>query len=156
MKVQQIRLDDNNPEHRQLSIYRTGLINRVRLDDREYRVYGTLELSAHDYAALFHYSIIEALNQLPFISETSNGLDSWDEAFLHNSRLGTMQKIIAEKSASINPEKKEMILLGWHDQPLRVAYLREIEPARFLLFLENLTRFVAESEKEGYDLEFIL
>ena len=156
MNVQHILLDDNNPEHRQLSIYRTGMISRIRLDDPEYKVYATLELPAHDYAALFHYGMTEALNRLPFISESNNGLDSWDEAFLHNSSLATMNKIIEERAVLINPEKSERILLGWHDQPLRVAYLREIDPARFLIFLNTLTEFVAESEKEGYDLEFIL
>ena len=156
MNAQHILINDSNPEHRELSIYRTGKVNRVRLQDKTYTIYHTLEMDAHDYAAFFHYGIAEALNKLPFLSESSNGLDSWDEAFLHNSSLGSMNRIIEERKAAINPEKKEIILLGWHDQPLRVAYLREIDPAKFLAFIATLKQFVEESEAQGCDLEFIL
>jgi hypothetical protein len=156
MNVQHILINDSNPEHRELSIYRTGKVNRVRLQDTTYTTYHSLEIDAHNYAAFFHYGIAEALNKLPFLSESSNGLDSWDEAFLHNSGLESMNRIIDECTATINPEKKEIILLGWHDQPLRVAYLREIDPARFLAFITTLKQFVEESEAQGCDLEFIL
>jgi len=67
-----------------------------------------------------------------------------------------MNNIIAERVKSINPEKKEMILLGWQDQPVGVAYIRDLDPARFLAFLKALRQFIAESEAEGYDLEFML
>jgi hypothetical protein len=156
MNVQHILIDDNNPEYRNLSIYRTGKVNRVKLEDKAYKIYSSREIDAHDYAAFFHYGFPEALNPLPFISESNNGLDSWDEAFLHNSSLGVMNNIIDEHLKSINPEKKEMILLGWQDQPVGVAYLRDLDPARFLVFLQALRQFVEESEKEGYDLEFML
>ena len=156
MNVQHILIDDNNPRHRELSIYRTGKINRVKLQDKTYTTYSSFEIGAHDYAALFHYGIVESLNKLPFISESGNGLDSWDESFLHNSRLSAMTGIIDDSIASINPEKKEMILLGWQDQPVGVAYLRDIDPTRFLAFLGSLRQFVVESEAEGCDLEFIL
>ena len=156
MNVQHIIINDSNPEHRELSIYRTGKINRVKLQDKTYTTYHSLEMDGHDYAAFFHYGIAETLNKLPFMSESNNGLDSWDEAFLHNSSLASMNRILDECTTTINPEKKETILLGWHDQPLQVAYLREIEPAKFLAFIATLKQFVEESEASGCDLEFIL
>jgi hypothetical protein len=115
-----------------------------------------MEIDAHNYAAFFHYNLPELLNNLPFISECGNGLDSWDEAFLHNSSLGTMKNIIDERMASINPEHHETILLGWQNQPVGVAYVRDIEPGRFLEFLGKLSGFVEESADAGCDLEFIL
>ena len=156
MNVQHILIDDNNAAHRELSIYRTGSINSVRLQDATYKIYRSMEIGAPDYAAFFHYGFPEALNQLPFISESNNGLDSWDEAFLHNSSLAMMKSILDECARSISTEKHEMILLGWQDQPVGVAYLRDLDPARFLAFLGTLRQFVEESEAEGYDLEFIL
>ncbi len=156
MNVQHILIDDNNAAHRELSIYRTGSINSVRLQDATYKIYRSMEIGAPDYAAFFHYGFPEALNQLPFISESNNGLDSWDEAFLHNSSLAMMKSILDECATAINTEKHEMILLGWQDQPVGVAYLRDLDPARFLAFLGTLRQFVAESESDGYDLEFIL
>ena len=156
MNVQHILIDDNNAAHRELSIYRTGSINSVRLQDTTYKIYRSMEIGAPDYAAFFHYGFPEALNQLPFISESNNGLDSWDEAFLHNSSLAMMKSILDECATAISTEKHETILLGWQDQPVGVAYLRDLDPARFLAFLGTLRQFVAESEAEGYDLEFIL
>ena len=156
MNVQHILIDDNNAEHRDLSIYRTGKINRVRLEDKAYKIYSSIDIDAHDYAAFFHYGFAEALNTLPFISESNNGLDSWDEAFLHTGNLARMNSIIDERLKSINPETKEMILLGWQDQPIGVAYLRDLNPAKFLAFLQTLMQFIAESEAEGFDLEFML
>ncbi len=156
MNVQHILIDDNNAAHRDLSIYRNGQINRIRLRDTIYKIYHSIEIGAPDYAAFFHYGFPEALNQLPFISESNNGLDSWDEAFLHNSSLAMMNTILGECATAINPKKHEMILLGWQDQPVGVAYLRDLDPARFLAFLGTLRQFVSESEAEGYDLEFIL
>ncbi len=156
MKVHRILIDDNSPVHRGLSIYRTGTINRVRLQEISYKAYRSLEIDAHNYAALFHYGLPELLNTLPFISESGNGLDSWDEAFLHNSSLGSMKKIIDERMASIDPEHHETILLGWQDQPVGVAYFRDIDPGRFLEFLAKLRAFVEESAEAGADLEFIL
>ncbi len=156
MNVQHILIDDNNAEHRELSIYRTGSINRVRLQDKTYKIYRSMEIGAPDYAAFFHYGFPEALNRLPFLSESNNGLDSWDEAFLDNSSLALMNSIIDECQSAINPEKRERILLGWQDQPVGVAYLRDLDPARFLAFLQTLRQFIAESEAEGYDLEFML
>jgi hypothetical protein len=156
MNVNHIIIDDNNPEHRELSICRTGSINRVRLQDKAYKTYCSIEICAHDYAAFFHYGLAEALNTLSFISESGNGLDSWDEAFLHNSSLPSMNRIIGECMAGIDPEKNEKILLGWQDQPAAVAYLRNIETGKFLAFLGTLVQFVEESAAEGCDLEFIL
>jgi hypothetical protein len=156
MKVHHIIIDDTNPEHLALSICRFGRINRVRLGDSSYTAYGSLEIGAHDYAALFHYGIIEALNRLPFLSETGNGLDSWDEAFLHSSSLPAMLSIIETSAAAIKPEAGERILLGWQDSPERVAYLRDIDPAAFLSFIDMLVKFTGESAAEGYDLEFLL
>ena len=156
MNVHHILIDDSKAEHRDLSIYRTGRINRVRLEDKEYRIYHSMEIGAPDYAAFFHYGFPEVLNRLPFLSESNNGLDSWDEAFLHNSSLAMMNAIIDVCVTAINPENHEMILLGWQDQPVGVAYLRDLDPARFLAFLKTLRQFVEESEAEGYDLECIL
>ncbi len=156
MNVHYIVIDDNNAEHRDLSIYRIGRINRIRLEDKIYKIYHSLDIGAPDYAAFFHYGFPEALNQLPFLSESNNGLDSWDEAFLHNSSLAMMNTIIETCITAINPEKQETILLGWQDQPIGVAYLRHLDPAGFLAFLKSLRQFIAESEAKGYDLEFIL
>jgi len=156
MTVQYILLDDSNPEHRNLSIWRKGVINRVRLEDKSYRAYGSMEIDAHDYAAMFHFNVAEVLNALAFISESGNGLDSWDESFLHNSSLGAMKRIIGECRAGIEPDKSETILLGWQDQPVSVAYMRNIDTSRFLAFLDTLMQFVEETEAEGCDLEFIL
>ncbi len=156
MNVQHIIINDSNPEHRELSIYRIGKVNRVNLQDKTYTTYHSLEMDGHDYAAFFHYGIAEALNKLPFMSESNNGLDSWDEAFLHNSSLASMNRILDECATTIDPKKKETILLGWHDQPLRVAYLREIDPAKFVAFIATLKEFVEESDALGCDLEFIL
>ncbi|TLU85684.1 MAG: hypothetical protein FDX21_05525 [Chlorobium sp.] len=156
MNVQHILIDDNSAIHRELSICRTGAINQIRLEDASYKAYGTLEIDAHNYAAFFHYGLPELLNNLPFISESGNGLESWDEAFLHNSSLGSMKKIIDERMASIDPGHHETILLGWHDQPVGVAYFRDIEAGRFVEFLGTLRKFVEESSEEKYDLEFIL
>ena len=156
MNVQHILINDSNSEHRELSIYRTGTVNRIRLQDKTYTTYNSLAIDAHDYAAFFHYGIAEALNKLPFLSENNNGLDSWDEAFLHNSSLKSMISIIDERITAIDPENKETILLGWQDQPLRLAYLREIDPTKFLAFLVLLKQFIEKSEAQGCDLEFIL
>jgi hypothetical protein len=156
MNVNYLLIDDNNPEHSALSICRTGSVNRIRLNDATYRSYGTIDISAHNYAAFFHYGITEELNRLPFISESNNGLDSWDEALLHNSNIMALTRIIEEKRSAIEPEKSETILLGWQDEPVRVAYMRKIDPAIFLAFLETLVQFAEESAAQGFDLEFIL
>jgi hypothetical protein len=156
MKVHHIVIDDTNPEHLALSICRSGKINRVRLGDSSYRTYGTMDIDAHNYAALFHYGIVESLNRLPFVSETGNGLDSWDEAFLHNSSIPALLEIIGDSISSARAEGKERILLGWQDQPVGVAYLRDIDAAKFLAFLFSFRQFAGESAAEGFDLEFLL
>lgn len=156
MDITHIIIDDNSPAHRELSIYRTGTINQVHLTDNNYRTYGTLEISAHDHTALFHYSIIESLNELPFVSEAGHGLDSWDEAFLHHSQLGKMLSILNVEGKKIIPGKKEQALLGWHDTPAAAAYWRTIDSQEFLSFLDKLKTFVEESIEDKYDLEFIL
>jgi len=156
MNIHRILIDDNNPEHRELSIYRSGRINRVRLQDTSYNIYASIEIDAHDYAAFFHYDLPEFLNRLPFISESRNGLDSWDEAFLHHSSLGSMNQIIAERMALMQNERHERILIGWQDQPVGVAYFRDLDPARFMVFLGKLREFVEKSAESGCDLEFML
>lgn len=156
MNVHHILIDDRNPEHCELSICRSGTVNRIRLQDPDYSIYASLDIDAHDYAALFHYRVIEACNALPFLSESSNGLDSWDEAFLHRSNLRRLAAILSDAAGKINLQKSETIVLGWQDQPVAVAYLRRIDPQKTLDFLEKLLLFVNESEKEECDLEFIL
>ena len=156
MEITHILIDDANQAHRELSIYRTGEINRVRLTDNDYRTYGTLEISAHNHTALFHFDIVESLNELPFISETGHGLDSWDEAFLHHSQLEKMLSILREAEQKIDPRKQEKALLGWHDTPVAAAYWRTIDPEEFLSFLKKLKAFVSETIEHGFDLEFIL
>ena len=156
MTARHILIDDQNPLHRELPIYRAGEAGAVRLSDSEYKVYDSMEINAHDYAALFHYGVIEALNALPFISESKNGLDSWDEAFLASANIAAMLTIIdncIEKIAGKNPER---IVLGWQDDPERIAYWREIDPANTLDFLRKLRDFAAKAAADGYDLEFIL
>ena len=156
MEITHILIDYANPAHQELSIYRAGEINRVRLTDNDYRTYGTLDISAHNHTALFHFDIVESLNELPFISETGHGLDSWDEAFLHHSQLEKMLSILREVEQKIDPEKQEKALLGWHDTPVAAAYWRTIDPEEFLSFLKKLKAFVSETIEHGFDLEFIL
>jgi len=155
MKVTYILIDDADPRHRELSIYRQGTINRVMLEDSGYRVYSSIAIDAHNYAALFHYGLADALGSLPFMSESGNGLDSWDEAFLHCSSLKAMLNIIAGERKKIDPQNPETILLGWQEEP-PAAFLREIDPNRFLSFLNELSLFVRATVKEEADLEFIL
>jgi hypothetical protein len=156
MTVRHILIDDRNSLHRELPIYRTGQVGTVRLTDNDYMAYHTLDISAHDMAALFHYGVIEALNTLPFISETNNGLDSWDEAFLPSGTIETMNRIIDDCIDDISGKKTERIVLGWQDDPERIAYWREIDPAKTLDFLRKLRDFAAKAAADEYDLEFIL
>ena len=167
MNVTHILIDDANPLHRDLPICRSGQISTVRLSDKDYRVYDSLEISAHDLAALFHFGVVEALNTLPFISESNKGLDSWDEAFLPSGQIPAMLRIIGECIEAITEKKPEQVLLGWHELPEKtglepdgaphgIAYWRVIDPARSLEFLGRLRDFAATAAEEGFDLEFIL
>jgi hypothetical protein len=156
MNVTHILIDDSNPLHRELPIYRTGQVGTVRLADNDYKVYSSIEISAHDYAALFHYRIVEAINELPFISESKNGLDSWDEAFLPSGNIGAMVRIIGECMRQVTEKEPERILLGWQDDPERIGYWRAIDPVRTVGFLGRLRDFASAAASEGYDLEFIL
>jgi hypothetical protein len=156
MTVRHILIDDQNPLYRELAIYRAGQGNAVRLSDSDYKIYDSMEIDAHDYAALFHYGVIEALNALPFISESNNGLDSWDEAFLASASIGSMNGILDGCIDSITGKSPERIVLGWQDDPERIAYWREIDPEKTLAFLRKLRDFAAHAAEKGYDLEFIL
>ncbi|MBN1928429.1 MAG: hypothetical protein JW764_02675 [Chlorobiaceae bacterium] len=156
MTVTHILLDDRNPLHRELPIYRAGQIGTVKLSDSEYKIYDSMEINAHDYAALFHFGVIEALNALPFISESKNGLDSWDEAFLASANIAAMLTLIDNCIETIAGKSPERIVLGWQDDPERIAYWREIDPAKTLDFLRTLRDFAATAADDGYDLEFIL
>jgi hypothetical protein len=156
MNATHILIDDSNPLHRELPIYRSGQVGAVRLADGDYRVYSSIEISAHDMAAMFHYGVVEALNTLPFVSESNNGLDSWDEAFLPSGQIGGMAKIIDECIEAIACKEPERVLLGWQDDPARIAYWRALDPARTLEFLGRLRDFAAKAATQSYDLEFIL
>lgn len=156
MNVRHIILDDTNPLHRELAIYRTGNIGTVRLSDNSYRVYSSLDIDAHDLAALFHYGIIEALNTLPFISESGNGLDSWDEAFLPAATTSGLLRIIEPFLERLEKEKPQRILIGWQDEPQKIGYWRQIDPERSIAFLRRLKAFASEAATEGFDLEFLL
>ncbi len=156
MNATHILIDDSNPLHRELPIYRTGKVGTVRLADKDYKVYSSIEISAHDYAALFHYRVVEALNELTFISESKNGLDSWDEAFLPSGNIAGMMRIIRECLRHISGTEPERILLGWQDDPERIGYWRVIDPLRTVEFLGRLSDFAAAAASDGYDLEFIL
>jgi len=156
MRVTHILLDDQNPLHRELPIYRAGQVGAVRLSDAEYKVYDSLEIPAHDHTALFHYGLIEQLNALPFISESNNGLDSWDEAFLPTGAIGRMIEIIGEFVGEISGKTPEKVMLGWQDDPERIAYWREIDPDRTIGFLQKLKKFAEKAADGRYDLEFIL
>ncbi|TNJ36814.1 hypothetical protein FGF66_11335 [Chlorobaculum thiosulfatiphilum] len=156
MTVRHILIDDQNSLHRELPIYRTGQVGAVRLSDGEYKVYDSLEINARDYAALFHYGVIELLNALPFISESKNGLDSWDEAFLASANIEAMTGILDKSIENIAGKSPERIMLGWQDDPEPVAYWREIDPASTLDLLRNLRDFAAKATAKSYDLEFIL
>jgi hypothetical protein len=156
MTVRHILIDDQNPLHRELAICRAGNVGSVKLADREYKVYDSLEIDAQTYAALFHYGVIEALNRLPFISESNNGLDSWDEAFLASASIGAMRGIIDNCIETISGKSSERIMLGWQDDPERIAWWREIDPSKTLDFLRKLRDFATNADERGYDLEFIL
>lgn len=167
MNVTHILIDDANPLHRELPIYRSGQINAVRLSDGDYRTYASLDISAHDMAALFHYGVIEAMNSLRFISESGKGLDSWDEAFLPSGQLPAMLRIIGDGIEAISQKEPERVLLGWHEVPEEnrlapdgvpegIAYWREIDPGKAVDFLGRLTDFATDAAEKGFDLEFIL
>jgi hypothetical protein len=156
MTVRHILLDDQNPLHRELAIYRSGQVGTIRLADSDYKVYSSIDIPAHDYAALFHYGVIEALNALPFISESKNGLDSWDEAFLPSASIGAMTKIIDGCIETIHTIKPGRVMLGWQDDPERIAYWRALDPEKAVDFLLKLREFATEAAEGGYDLEFIL
>ncbi|NTW49420.1 MAG: hypothetical protein HGB19_06785 [Chlorobiales bacterium] len=151
-----IWIDDALAEHRELSIYRKGTVNFVRLTDQAYTVYNSFAIPAHDYAALFHFGIIEELNALPFLSETDNGLDSWDESFLPNSHIGRMVQILNAALAKLSVAQDEEIMLGWQDAPEKLSYWRKITAEDFREFLEKLIGFCEEALRDGYDLEFIM
>ncbi|NTU57982.1 MAG: hypothetical protein HGB00_03565 [Chlorobiaceae bacterium] len=156
MTVRHILLDDENPLHRELPIYRAGQVGTVRLDDSDYKVYASIDISPHDLAALFHYGVAEALNALPFISESNNGLDSWDEAFLPSASIGGMLKIIDGCIENIGSKSPERVMLGWQDDPVKIAYWRALDPDKAVGFLRKLRDFAVEAAEGGYDLEFIL
>lgn len=167
MKISHILIDDSNPLHRELPICRSGQINTVRLSDSDYRTYAALVISAHDMAALFHYGVIEAFDELPFASETKKGLDSWDEAFLPSGQLAALRRIVGKCLADLEGKVPERVLLGWHEvpeesglltdgEPQGIAYWREIDPEQARLFLERLRTFAEQATGTGYDLEFIL
>jgi len=151
-----IYLDDERAEHRELSIYRKGNINAIRLNDEGYAVYQAFVISAHNYAALFHYDSIAALNALPFISETENGLDSWDEAYLPNALLEKMRSILQDELQRLKKAENEEVMLGWQDSPEKISYWRVISPSDFCSFLTALIAFVNDAKASGYDLEFVM
>jgi hypothetical protein len=156
MTVRHILIDDHNPLHRELPIYRAGQVGTVRLDDSDYRVYSSMDISAHDLAALFHYGVVEALNALPFISESNNGLDSWDEAFLPSASIGPMRRIIDGAIETLGTKSPERVILGWQDDPEKIAYWRALDPETAADFLRELRNFLSAAATGGYDLEFIL
>lgn len=67
-----------------------------------------------------------------------------------------MIEIIDECVGEIRGKSPEKVMLGWQDDPERIAYWREIDPAETLGFLRDFQKFAAKAAKEGYDLEFIL
>ena len=156
MPVRHILIDDSNPLHRELPIYRTGQAGTVRLADGSYKVYSSMEISAHDLAAMFHYGVIEALNTLPFISEANNGLDSWDEAFLPSTHIPSLVRILDDCITAMKEKSTEKVMLGWQDDPERIAYWRSIDPEQATTFLLKLKEFALEASSANYDLEFIL
>ena len=155
MQVTYIVLDDHNPLHRELSIYRTGIIQRICMDDAAYKTYGSLEVDGHNYAACFHYGLVESLNRLPFLSESDSGLESGEEALLHRSRLAEFLGIAKEALATLDDTHRETILVGWQQEPVAIAYLRALDAERFAAFLISLLHFIEESELQQYDLEFL-
>lgn len=156
MNVTHILIDDSNQLHRDLPIYRTGQVGSVRLADSDYRVYSSIEISSHNLAAMFHYGVIEALNALPFLSESNKGLDSWDEAFLPAGQIPAMSRIIGECMERIAGMEPERVLLGWQDDPVRIAYWRALDPEQTAGFLGRLRDFARTAAEQGYDLEFML
>ncbi|NTU68315.1 MAG: hypothetical protein HGB02_05475 [Chlorobiaceae bacterium] len=167
MNLSHIIIDDANPLHRELPIYRSGEVNAVRLSDSGYQAYASLEVSAHDLAALFHYGVVESLNALRFVSESGKGLDSWDEAFLSSGQIPALLGIIGECLTGMEGKAPERVLLGWHDVPEEtgltpdgaphgIAYWREIDPGKAAAFLGRLRDFAEDAARAGYDLEFIL
>jgi hypothetical protein len=100
--------------------------------------------------------VVEALNTLPFISESNNGLDSWDEAFLPSASIGAMMRIIDGAIESLETKSPERVMLGWQDDPEKIAYWRALDPETAVDFLRKLRNFLSAAATGGYDLEFIL
>ena len=155
MDVTYILLDDHNPLHQELAIYRTGSINYVKLTDSNYHLYKTLDVDAHNYAALFHYGLVDAMNHLPFITENGCGLDSGNEALLHHSTLPALRALLEKEISVIRTKTDETIVVGWQNEPVGIAYLRALDTHRFSQFLTSLLHFIEESEQQQYDLEFL-
>jgi hypothetical protein len=156
MNVRHILIDDTNLLHRELPIYREGQIDTIRLADTDYRIYSSMAISAHDLAAMFHFGVIEAFNALPFISESGNGLDSWDEAFLASTSIPALLGIVDACMERLQSEKTQQVVLGWQDEPVRIAYWRALDPEMLLSFLRKLREFAVEAQSGGFDLEFVI
>ncbi len=151
-----IQLDDSKKLHRELSIYREGTIHHINIQDESHVTYASLAISAHNYAALFHYGIIERLNALPFISETNNGLDSWDEAILPHAMLNQLTELLTNELKSLEQKEDENIMLGWVEKPEKISFWRQIHITEFRGFMTELIVFCNSAITRSYDIEFIL
>jgi hypothetical protein len=151
-----IQLQDNNPLHKELSIYREGTVHQIDIEDSKHTIYESLSISAHDYTALFHYGIVERLNTLKFISETDHGLDSWDEAILPKSEVAKLIDLLQKELTELEEKSHENVMVGWVDDPEKISFWRQIDTDNFKRFLIRLINFTENALKSNRDMEFVM
>lgn len=151
-----IQLNDNNPTHQELSIYREGDVYQVNIKNPSPTPYASLHISAHHYTALFHYGLVERFNSLTFISETNNGLDSWDEAILPHSQLKPFLDMLKKELESLQTMSDENVMIGWIEEPEKISFWRKIKIEQFKAFVLALIDFTEEALEKERDLEFVL
>ncbi|MBC8043861.1 MAG: hypothetical protein IAF08_10515 [Rhizobacter sp.] len=155
-QYRKVFLDESVEDHRSLAIYRTGTVNAVRLADADYVIYESLSIPVRVYAALFHFGVIDALNKLHFVSETGNGLDSWDEAYLDHAQIPALLQILNDAGLRRREIPDEEVMLGWQDAPELVSYWIRVSSGETEVFLESLKNFVERAALKRCDVEFIL
>ena len=107
-------------------------------------------------ALLLPLTIMLRLNALPFISETNNGLDSWDEAILPNAMLNQLTELLTNELKSLAQKEDENIMLGWVEKPEKISFWRQIHITEFKGFMTELIEFCNSAITRSYDIEFIL
>lgn len=155
-QYRKVFLDESVEDHRRLAIYRTGTVNAVRLADAGYVIYESLPIPFRVYAALFHFGVIDELNRLNFVSETGNGLDSWDESYLNHAQIPALHQILNDAGLRLRKVPNEEVMLGWQDAPEQISYWISVDGGETEMFLESLKNFIAQAALKRCDIEFIL